>query len=156
VTTLTEPWAPRGLLVEAHLTANTSMGVTGGATAVVGTVATNNAAGASGTFQATVGVIAGRRYETSWTGQLFSTVAGDDGSVTLTVSGAAGAFQISGCRVALPNTGAHPGRVEGVFYPTASGSWTVTVAVTRTSGTGAIDMQTGSMLKIRDAGLAPS
>lgn len=152
---LADPWMPRGLLSEAHITANTAMAVTAGPSAIAGTVQTDNGTAAAGTLQVTIGVLTGRRYRIRIVGQVFSDTAGDDGGLSITNTGAAGSLYANTCRIALPNTGAHPGTVEGVFYPSATASATFTVNLQRFSGTGHIDAQAGLKITAEDVGLAP-
>lgn len=152
---LTEPWIPEGLLTEAHLTANTTINVTGAGTPVTGTVQTDNGTAGAGTLQVTFGAVAGRRYTVMIDAQAFSSTAGDDATVSYTKSGAAGNAYANVCRIALPNTGAHPGHLLIVFYPSATASVTFTVTLALTTGTGPVNLQSGSMITAWGAGLAP-
>lgn len=153
---LTDLWIPRGLLSEAHLTANTAMALTAGPTAVTGTVQTDNGTAGAGTLRVVVGVIAGRRYRVRIVGQVFSDTAGDDGGLSIVNSGAAGALYQNACRIPLPNVGAaHPGEVEGMFYPSATASATFTVNLQRVSGAGHVEVHSGCKITAEDVGLAP-
>ena len=154
-TLLALPSLPRGLLTECHLTANTTIDVTAGPTNVTGTVQTDNGTPAAGTLQVAFGAVAGRRYTVRITAQAFSDTAGDDATVNFTNSGAAGSAYGNNARIALPNTGAHPGVIDVTFYPSASGSATFTVTLTRPSGSGHLNLQAGSKITAYDDGLAP-
>jgi hypothetical protein len=142
---ITDPWAPRGLLSEAHLTATaTSTSASATFIDIVGTVSTDGAAGVGGaTLQVAVGVVAGRRYAILAAGNFASDTAGDVAGmlgVATASAGATGTFAgllTSTVNVDLRTTSFfNMGEVPGYYYCTASGLLTVKLQVHRTSGSG--------------------
>lgn len=155
---LTDQWIPRGLLSEAHLTVTNAGTTSTSLTNLTGTVSTNNATGAAGNLAVTTGVQVGRRYRILVDLNLTSNVAGDDVGVSAAVSGAAGTLvgQLSGTSgLAIPTTRFYNVTPSGLYYPTATGSLTVTVQYLRRNGTGTITAGAGSSIVIEDVGLAP-
>lgn len=153
---LTDPWIPRGTLVEARLTANTTVNVTSTSpTDVTGTVSTNNGTGGAGTLLVTATLLANRRYWLEFFGMVFSSVAGDTAGVSVTDN--AGTQQGYAPRVRLDTANfGYDAAIAVPLYPSVTGSVTYKVRLLRvTGGTGNVNMAAQSLLRLRDDGLAP-
>lgn len=143
----------RGVLAEAHLTANgTQNVVTTTATTVVGTVSTNNGTGAAGANLAvTVPVVSGRTYLILAPIHIFSSVTGDQ--VQGLVIASTGALSAYTPQLAIATGGrAIPAVVIGWYYAAASGSVTFTAQIARASGTGNVNAALGSSIAVLDVG----
>lgn len=155
MTALTSPWISRGTLVEAHLTANTTINVAAAVYAdITGTVATNNGTPGAGTLQVTATLLAGRRYWLEFFGMSFSSVAADNAQVQIADSGGTQQGYAPRVYLATANFG-YPASVAVALYPSTTGSVTYKIQTLRAVGTGNVNMAAASLIRLRDDGLAP-